>query len=66
MKYLIIILLSCSCIAVRNESIVFDDQTREILHVNYLDQETNLTWEDVKTLGIDSVKIKYLEYNAER
>lgn len=38
----------------------------EIFHVDSYGQHTRLTWNDIQTLGIDSLRVQYLEMNAER
>ena len=45
----------------------FDDYAMSIHHRNDRGILTpSLTWGDVQILGIDSLKVKYLEYNCER
>jgi hypothetical protein len=45
----------------------FDDDSRAINHRNDKGILTpSLTWSDLQILGIDSLKVKFLEYNAER
>ena len=45
----------------------FDDFGEQIWHFNSRGNITGpLDWSDVKALSIDSVTVKYLEYNPER
>lgn len=49
-----------------SEYFFYDDNSREIYHVSSKRDTTLLDWGDIRILGIDSLRMKYLLYKAER
>lgn len=65
MKYILLLIVLSSCAVskpVENEHFIY--KGNEIYHSRWEDKP--LTWSDIKVLGIDSLRIHYLEMNAER
>lgn len=71
MKKLILALLLAGCAPIIDrthttepEYFYYSDQ--DIFHVARNGRVSKLSWSDIKVLGIDSLKMYYLEKNAER
>ena len=67
MKYILILLLTTSCIGHKKHSgeehFTYDEVNRQIYHSAW---KKPLTWNDIEATGIDSLRNKYLLWYAER